>query len=131
MAINIVPIRGLEEISAPLLLVIVVSVNLVDWDNSSGLADLIADELTVVTDKFLPAVCAPVTGINCSGTVVNEEDPEMAAAAFAGCSESSVVLGEIDDVVNPDFINSDRAHNAPPSTIIVATRALKATVEPS
>jgi len=46
--------------------------------------------------------------------MINEEYSEMIVAILSCSGESSVVLSEVNDVVNPDFINLDRAHVAPP-----------------
>jgi len=102
------------------------AVNFVDWNTTSCFADLKADELAFNSEKLFPTVCAAVTGINCAGNVIDEEYPEVAVRAIAGCSKGSAILGEINDVVNPDCFNIDRAHGTPPSNLVVkaATRGV-------
>ena len=145
IAINIVPITGLEEIAPiiragakfPALIILVVllrlvvrSINLVDWNNLSGLADLNADELTVDTDKLFPAIGATIASIDCSCAIVDEEDSKMSATFPRSC-KGSVVSREIDDVVNLNVIHLDRAHGTPPSTVFVAMRTPAFCLEPS
>ena len=108
-----------------------VAVNLVDGDNVSGLTDLSADELAIDTNKFFPAVGTAISGVDRSSTVINEENPEMPAGVFTSCCKSGMVLREIDDVVNLDFINFDGAHGTPPFFVIVAMRAPRFWIEPS
>jgi len=100
------------------------AVNFVDWNATSGFVDLNADELAFVTDKLFPAVSAAVAGINCARKVVDKEDPKM-PIGLASSSKGSAVLGEVNDVVNPDFVNIDRTHGTPPSNLYVVRTATR------
>jgi len=112
-----------------LILVVAASVGLVSGDDVSSLANLGADKLAGAADNLFPSTCDSVANIDCSGPVVNQERPKMPANTFPGCCKGSLILSEVNDVVNLD-IGFNRAHSAPPSKFFVAMKAPKF-LEPS
>ncbi len=108
-----------------IILVVVATVDFVDWNTVSRFDNLDTNELAVCANKFLPTIGTTIASIDCSGNIIDEKDPEMAVTAFTGSSESSVVLSEINDVVNTDFINLDRTPGAPPFNYIIVEAATR------
>jgi hypothetical protein len=69
--------------------------------------------------NLFPGIGATVAGINVATGSVNKEDTEMIGVELAGCCESCVVFGEVNNVVNTDLIQFDRTHGAPPLVKVV------------
>jgi hypothetical protein len=80
----------------------------------ASIKDASKDGIAPNADKLLPRISAAVTSVNVAGVLIDKEDPEVMGVGLASCCERGAVFAKINDVVNANSVNVNRAHSAPP-----------------
>jgi hypothetical protein len=93
----------------------VITVKAISRDTApTSIKDAVKDSVAADPDKFLPRISPAVTSVNVTGILVDKEDPKMLCIRLAGCCERGAVFAKINDVINADSVNVNRAHSTPP-----------------